>query len=517
MLYHNDQWDVSERLGMEAAGDGLAKMILNVTPPFTIAVVGKWGAGKTSLMQRSFGTLGGKPISKAVPLGAMRSLQSGNTYDAALCAHQENRQQDLGWSDEICKSLSSSLCVWYSPWQHQGADNPLVPLLLELKQQYVTRAKNTFKECAQEAWDKSRNGVLAGLTLLERVVDGALMIQGTVQQPFVTGTTEALRNLWSGGDEGLSGLSDGQRFHLQFEDAIETVLKSLNPDSEILAANARLVIFIDDLDRCEQSVVIQLLEAIKLYLGTPRCVFVLGLDNIAVLEALRCHWPTRSEDHNREYLEKLFQATIRVPAPRRTSAYHLVEQQLKKHKVPNAATWAMELVELIEPNPRKLKNFTNSLCAVWNLHRLTATPENDQTVRRLILFQYLSLYHPAVWRVLERQPWALQILRAVLMGNMQETTSLPAGYSKADQRMMESYFSRSFAHILRHNSTDPSKDDKHRGVEMEKAVELFLERIDRKRSDEVFARLAQETFTHEDAVDECFLSIVPAQIAGANP
>jgi transcription termination factor NusB len=241
------------------------------------------------------------------------------------------------------------------------------------------------------------------------------------------------------------------------------------------------------------------------------------MDTIAVLEALRSHWPTRSEDHNREYLEKLFQATIRVPAPRKTSAYHLVEQQLNEHHIPNAAIWAIQLVDLIEPNPRKLKNFTNSLCAVWSMHRLIATREDDQTIRRLILFQYLSLYHPAVWRILERQPWALQILRAVLMGNTQEALSLPTGYSRADQRMMESYFSRSFAHILRHNSNDPSKDEKHRGVEMEKAVELFLERIDRKRSDEVFARLAQATFTNEDAVDECFLSIVAAQANGANP
>jgi hypothetical protein len=507
MLYHNDQWDVSERLGMEAAGDGLAKMILSVSPPFTIAVAGKWGSGKTSLMQRAFVTLGGEPISKAVPLGELRSIQGERVYDSNLCARKLERRTALAWSEAFCQGLESSLCVWYSPWQHQGADNPLVPLLLEVKQQYLLRAKTSLTDKAKE---KARNGVLAGFTLLERVVDGALMITGKVQQPFLTGTTEAIRNVWNNGDEGLSQLSDGQRFHLQFEDAIETVLKSLNADAEDLAPNARLVVFIDDLDRCEESAVIQLLEAIKLYLGTPRCVFVLGMDTIAVLEALRSHWPTRSEDHNREYLEKLFQATIRVPAPRKTSAYHLVEQQLNEHHIPNAAIWAIQLVDLIEPNPRKLKNFTNSLCAVWSMHRLIATREDDQTIRRLILFQYLSLYHPAVWRILERQPWALQILRAVLMGNTQEAL-------RADQRMMESYFSRSFAHILRHNSNDPSKDEKHRGVEMEKAVELFLERIDRKRSDEVFARLAQATFTNEDAVDECFLSIVAAQANGANP
>lgn len=96
MLYYNDQWDVSERLGMEAAGDGLAKMILSVSPPLTIAVAGKWGSGKTSLMQRAFVTLGGEPISKAVPLGELRSAEGDRVYDSNLCARKQERRTALG-------------------------------------------------------------------------------------------------------------------------------------------------------------------------------------------------------------------------------------------------------------------------------------------------------------------------------------------------------------------------------------------------------------------------------------
>jgi hypothetical protein len=39
-MYVNDQWNITNDLGMEQAGDGLAKMVLNVTAPFTIAVTG---------------------------------------------------------------------------------------------------------------------------------------------------------------------------------------------------------------------------------------------------------------------------------------------------------------------------------------------------------------------------------------------------------------------------------------------------------------------------------------------
>lgn len=518
-MYLNDQWDVGDQLGMGTAGDGLAHLILRVTPPFTLAVTGKWGAGKTSLMRRAFITLGGKPISKAVPLGNNSKTEDERLYDKQLSvkgkkhddaaeSNTEMRRKDLAWAEDVYDISEQSLCVWFSPWQHQNATNPLIPLLLEIKQQFVRTAK--LKE---QAGSMARKGLLAGLTLMERVADAALLLKANTQATAFAGTTDAVMNAWKKGDPdaALTELTDGQRFHLQFEDAVQTVLEGLaqKNDSE-LDENARLVIFIDDLDRCEEAIVIQLLEAIKLYLGTSRCVFVLGLDSTAILESLRHHWPTRSEDHNREYLEKLFQATVRVPAPQIKKVEQLIQAQLHKHQFPNPEKWAETLANLIEPNPRKLKNFTNSLCAVWAMHHIKATKEDDSNVRKLILFLYLSLYHPTVWRILERQPWALQVLVSVLMGNVSEKLHLPEGYTRAEQRMMERYFSRSFSHILSHDTDEPAKSDMHRGLEMEKAVELFLERIDRKRSDEVFAKLAQETFTTGDSVEDCFLCIMPA-------
>ena len=201
------------------------------------------------------------------------------------------------------------------------------------------------------------------------------------------------------------------------------------------------MIFIDDLDRCEGSVVVNLLEAIKLYLGTQRCVFILGLDSTAILSALDHHWRNRSEDHNREYLEKLFQATVRVPAPHALQSKQMIQQQLQQHHVPDAEQWAQHMVDLLEPNPRKLKNFANSFCAIWTMHDLQEIPDDHlQQPLRLILFLYLSLYHPAVWRILERQPWSLCILNQVLNGTLNEPVTLPEHTDKASQRMMEYFF-----------------------------------------------------------------------------
>jgi hypothetical protein len=96
---------------------------------------------------------------------------------------------------------------------------------------------------------------LAALALLEKVIDVGLSLAGTSAK--VSGTVEATRKAWREAEPDLTKLSDGQRFYLLFEDAVETVLKSLQKnqhsddnDTEE-SQKARLIIFIDDLDRCE--------------------------------------------------------------------------------------------------------------------------------------------------------------------------------------------------------------------------------------------------------------------------
>ena len=64
--YRNDTWSLEDGLGLGRAGDQVARMALEVDPPFTIGVTGKWGSGKTSVMRRAFVTLGGQPIQQAL-------------------------------------------------------------------------------------------------------------------------------------------------------------------------------------------------------------------------------------------------------------------------------------------------------------------------------------------------------------------------------------------------------------------------------------------------------------------
>ena len=525
--YLNDHWTLADGLGFGATAEQLARVALQAQPPFTVALTGKWGAGKTSVLRQAFATLGGEPIAQALPIGEplsdgsfnqdMRQMWKQLSYFRTKSGDKsELTEERLEWGNlaERC------LCVWYSPWQHQQADDPLLPLLLEIKKQYSIWAKS--KKITS---DVSKSSGRIGLTLLEKVIDASISIAARNQVQLASGTSAEVAQAWQGNKSELEQISDGQRFHLLFEEAIETLLRSRKGRFKFNDA-ARLVIFIDDLDRCEESVIVQLLESIKLYLHSQRCVFILGIDPDAVLGALKRHWKERSEQSNAEYLEKLVQAQLEVPQPAIQLIRNLIETQLSDHDIPieappqpsatektsgskkqakdadsEIAALPTMLEELLEPNPRKIKNFLNSLVAQWHLLPQGERPEHAHL---FALFHYLRLYHRPVWRLLSHQSWTLRLLLQVLSESKSPVELRYSGLNirPREQSIAGDMLARAFSHVL---ADEPSRDNsapdksQHRNMPLAQAVQLFTERLDRKRSDQYFINYFRKLVRSEDA------------------
>src|SRR6185437_6512408 len=81
----------------------------------------------------------------------------------------------------------------------------------------------------------------------------------------------------------------------------------------------QLVVLIDDLDRCLPDTAIETLEAIRLFVFTPRTAFVVAADEAMIEYAVRKHFPdlpdtTGPQTYARNYLEKLIQVPFRIPA-----------------------------------------------------------------------------------------------------------------------------------------------------------------------------------------------------------
>ncbi len=95
-----------------------------------------------------------------------------------------------------------------------------------------------------------------------------------------------------------------QDFHLNFEQLInETKIE-------------KIIVLIDDLDRCSHDTVIGTLEAIKLFLFVKKTAFIIGADERLIKYAVRRRFPEIPGDNTevgRDYLEKLIQFPIRIP------------------------------------------------------------------------------------------------------------------------------------------------------------------------------------------------------------
>ncbi len=80
----------------------------------------------------------------------------------------------------------------------------------------------------------------------------------------------------------------------------------------------RLVVVVDDLDRCLPATAIETLEAIRLFLFVPGAAFVIAADEGMIEYAVRTHFPdlplsTGPSTYARNYLEKLIQVPFRLP------------------------------------------------------------------------------------------------------------------------------------------------------------------------------------------------------------
>ncbi|NLT51327.1 MAG: hypothetical protein GXX85_10455 [Ignavibacteria bacterium] len=76
------------------------------------------------------------------------------------------------------------------------------------------------------------------------------------------------------------------------------------------------IIFIDDLDRCSKEKVVKTIETIKTFLDVESCIFIIACDDEIIKNAVnKAHelYTEPGKNEGSEYLEKFFQYTLRIP------------------------------------------------------------------------------------------------------------------------------------------------------------------------------------------------------------
>jgi len=169
----------------------------------------------------------------------------------------------------------------------------------------------------------------------------------------------------------------------------------------------RLVVFVDDLDRCLPEKAMSVLEALKLFLDVEGCIFVLALDDEAIERAVRVRY--KGEVKAREYLEKIIQLPFILP-PIEDEAMHAYVESLAPH-LPDARCAQVFAVGL-PSNPRQVKRTLNMFLL---LSRLVAhKPDLGESITPVRLAKIMAIQHahPDFYNLLRVRPGYLRELEA---------------------------------------------------------------------------------------------------------
>ncbi|MBM4107775.1 MAG: hypothetical protein FJ255_03020 [Phycisphaerae bacterium] len=300
----------------------------NTRAPLAIGIFGDWGTGKSS---------------------AMRWLAD----------------QLKVWSDQgdTCKPHFRTRCVWFEPWKYQTRDDVWRGLIAEVVINSIDPSKASVATVVNAV--KKFGGAL-GRWFIHTV--SSLQLSGGVP-----GVGEASVNL-----EALAKIAEDykQSTHPEraFLNEFESTLKSWVKGS--LGGDERMVLLIDDLDRCLPAVVLEVLEALKLYLNIPQLVFVIGLDRDVVKAVIRKQYRDAglAEVKADSYLDKMFQVEVEVP-PSEEQMDGYFEAQVKELDKATNNFWTGRLNaggtgwkgiiegairKIAEHNPREVKRLLNS-------------------------------------------------------------------------------------------------------------------------------------------------------------
>ena len=341
--------------GIEKYQEALVEFINNSNTPLTIALQGEWGSGKTSLM---------------------------NVLDDELC--------DKG----------NFYKIWINSWQYSLMKSPeqsILSIIEGIIEQILNTIKN--KENKNQTVSKMKDifkriSISGGKFIAKQVVDK------------VGGNTDFVDDFFSGG--GTEGAEISQ---------MKSEIQDLIIDA--LADNSKkgFLLFIDDLDRIDPPVAVQILELLKNIFDLDKCIFVLAIDYDVVVKGLEPKFGKLSDKNEREFrsfFDKIIQMPFSMPVSNYTVDVFLIDALLnigyinqESIKEENYKKALSEFATLsVGQNPRALKRLTNTLSLINIINNKKNSENIIDSNEKLICFAMvcLQIAYPLVYNKLIQEP-----------------------------------------------------------------------------------------------------------------
>jgi hypothetical protein len=370
-------------MGYEGIAAAFAGIIADSQPNFAIGIFGGWGSGKTTLMGA---------IKDALPAEGI-------------------------------------LTVDFNAWRFERESQLLVPLLDTIRGALADRAAALVEKSladggeAPEEVPKLREiagGVGRVVKALATGLSGSVGIPGAVTINYDAGAAIDAFNALAGHGSGepTSGQEDiaPKSLYVAAFGELQAAFNGLAG-----AGVTRIVVFVDDLDRCLPVNALDVLESMKLFFDLPGFIFVVGLDESVIDSAIATKLTatvasprvTAADNETvaelvlgrqlgREYAKKIFQVPYTLPVMRPVQLDALLKSMYTNTGITDDEL--AELGKLVLPylrvialqrrvNPREVKRFLNSFTLQTLIH-----PDDELKPKAILALQTIA-FRP------DWQPW----------------------------------------------------------------------------------------------------------------
>ena len=376
---HNDEPALLDTLERGPLIMEVGEAIVRCTPPQVFGVHGDWGLGKTSFLHQVQWYLTGDCPQQ--PESVTKNMER-----RADEAQGDASTQRCGVHRQVIQA------VWFDAWRYQNEAAPVVALLHEMR--------------AQLSWRKRAAGSTSRAA--EVLTRGALLSleELTKQIGFQYSKFRQASREWE--SENLAAKLPSHTLREQLCEAIRQLLPEDGDDE----GARRLVVFIDDIDRREPEAAYRLLEGLKIYLTLDNCVFVLGMNQKAIEEAIAVRIKAESGDNPTmraaAYMEKLCQNVWRLPAVRKPGQvlHDLLAETVDNPGVRDQIKQGIEVTgqQCLPPNPRRLKGIANLIGRLYPRLPQEFGPAMLFETQLLVIVAYIYQFHHDLYVRWEADP-----------------------------------------------------------------------------------------------------------------
>lgn len=234
----------------------------------SIAIDGRWGSGKTFFVKQSMLLINAK--------NPMSDIDAEKRESIVYALPFPKRVEEV--------SENYDVAIYYDAWENDNDTDPIISLVYEIIKQLGINY----------AFDDNSNAFKLAGSVLEAITGRN-----------INGIIENLKS-----ENPFTKIKEEKDLHENIKNFFTELL---------VERGNRLVIFIDELDRCKPSYAVKLLERIKHYLCDERITFVFSV-NLGELQHTIKHYYGNTFDACR-YLDRFFDMRISLPPADKKAFY----------------------------------------------------------------------------------------------------------------------------------------------------------------------------------------------------